>query len=165
MTHPYRTITEHVGSLQSLFNIYPYMDTFKKIWEDEQYKGDFSIPTKIIKYIVFAFSIESEKITPNGDRGAEMRRIFKEMEIDENLYTNVVLLEDPNIREAAAKWLDYQDEPQLLYLWTLQMAYTQQQSASISNLVKNGVIDYDQKQKCVEHMRQLKVWIKDAQQG
>lgn len=141
------------------FNFIRIFDPIFKSFPDKQEAG------RIVKYIAYAFSLESNKITVSGDRRKETQDIFNELKIKKDLYTDVVLLQNNEILKSVQAWCKFQDSAQLEYLFTLKQAYVQQQSAAISPLKKSdGVnIDFDQKQKCIEHMRELKQWIKDAE--
>lgn len=162
MTNAYYEIVSHEGDYRNIFDKYLFLKIFEPIIE---YFEDVDTATKVIKFIVYGFSLESTKLTVTGDRRKELVAIFNELEIDKKLYKEVVLLENGIILSCSQKWLIYQDNAQLEYLFTLEQAYIQQQTASISPLKKSdGVnIDYDQKQKCIEHMRELRKWIKEAQ--
>lgn len=163
MQHPYNILINHEGNYEFLFEQYLFVKIFKPIWDLYE---DKSIPTGIIRFIVFGFSIESPHITVSGDRRNELAAIFKHIEIEDNYYRDVVLFEEETIKLCTQKWLEFQDNAQLEYLLTLKSSYIQQQSGSLSLLKKaDGVnIDYDQKHKCIEHMRELKIWIKEAEQ-
>lgn len=163
MNNPYQIVTEHEGNYENFFDLYLFFKIFRPIWEEFE---DKSTATKIIKFIVYGFSLQSTMITVNGDRRKELHAIFDHLEIDKKRYREVVLLEDTVVMECCRKWMDFQDSSQLEYLLTLKQSYIQQQAASISPLRKSdGVaIDFDQKHKCIEHMRELNQWIKEAEQ-
>jgi hypothetical protein len=75
------------------------------------------------------------------------------------------MLNNMAIVKASQNWMRAQDSRQLEYLLTLQELYVQQQTAALQPLKKaDGInIDYDQKQKCMEHMTDLKKMIVDAE--
>lgn len=137
---------------------------------------DFDLCAKIIKYIAFANSLESPKISVGGDRRKELHSIFRDMEIPTDivdprmptikrqLYGEIVLLENDAIIESTNRWLRYKDNRQLEYLFTLQNAYVQHQAAALKDIRKSsGETDYDQKFKCIGYMKELKKQIADAE--
>lgn len=162
MIHPYNVVTEHEGSYDNLFEVYSFLRIFKGVWDEYE---DKETATKIIKFIAYGFSLESTKITVNGDLRKELTSIFYDLELDKEMLTEVVLLENPTIRKACEDWLEKQGEPAYEYLMTLKLSYIQQQSAALSPLKKaDGITrDYDQNHKCIEHGRELRVWIKEAE--
>lgn len=120
---------------------------------------------KIAKYIAYAYSMESGKISIGSDRRKELNGIFKNLEIEDEHYSGVVLLKNAQVLKSVQLWMDKQDSRQAEFLFTLQSAYVQQQTASLDSLKKSdGMnIDYDQKFKCIGYMLELKKMIKDAE--
>jgi hypothetical protein len=126
---------------------------------------DNELHIKIAKYIVLTHSIESQKLTMSGDRRKEIYAVFKELDISSEYYDGVVLLKNASVLKSVQLWMDKQDSRQIEYLFTLQNAYVQQQTASLANLLKPDGLstDYDQKFRCIENITELKKMIKDAQ--
>jgi hypothetical protein len=126
---------------------------------------DNELHIKIAKYIVLTHSIESQKLTMSGDRRKEIHAVFKELDISSEYYDGVVLLKNASVLKSVQLWMDKQDSRQIEYLFTLQNAYVQQQTASLANLLKPDGLstDYDQKFRCIENITELKKMIKDAQ--
>jgi hypothetical protein len=137
---------------------------FEPIFSSTEF-DDNLLHIKIAKYIAFSHSIESTKLTISGDRRKEIRAIFKELDIPESLYDEIVLLKNKSVLKSAQLWMQKMDSRQAEYLLTLQNAYVQQQTASLDNLKKPDGIstDYDQKFKCIEYMTELKKMVKDAE--
>lgn len=137
---------------------------FEPIFTSTVY-DDNELHIKIAKYIALTHSIESQKLTMSGDRRKEIHAVFKELQIDDEHYNAIVLLKDRDVLKAVQLWMAKQDSRQAEYLFTLQNAYIQQQTAALDNLKKSDCIntDYDQKFKCVEYMTELKKMIKDAE--
>lgn len=127
------------------------------------YEGD-ELLKKAVKFIVYCYSIDSDRISLGSDRRKEKAAIFKMLDIDPALYDDFVLLGEKAVVESAQKWLRDQDSVQFEFLTTLREAYVQQQAAALKPLEKaSGGTDWDQKQKCIEHMASLKKMIKDAE--
>jgi hypothetical protein len=126
---------------------------------------DNELHIKIAKYIALTHSIESQKLTMSGDRRKEIHAVFKELQIDDEHYNCIVLLKDRDIVKSVQAWMAKQDNRQAEYLFTLQNAYVQQQTAALDNLKKPDGLstDYDQKMRCISHMTELKGMIKEAE--
>jgi hypothetical protein len=137
---------------------------FEPIFTSTVY-DDNELHIKIAKYIALTHSIESHKLTMSGDRRKEIHAVFKEFGIDDEHYNGIVLLKDRDVVKSVQLWMSKQDNRQAEYLFTLQNAYVQQQTAALDNLKKPDGIstDYDQKMRCIEHMTELKKMIKDAE--
>lgn len=131
---------------------------------------------KIIKFIAYGNSIESNKISVGGDRRKELYKIFRDLEIPQegvdpiwpdikrNYYDEVVILGNAAVAESIIRWLQHKDNRQLEFLFTLQNAYVQHQAASLKDIRKSsGEVDFDQKFKCIGYMMDLKNKIKDAE--
>jgi hypothetical protein len=138
---------------------------FEPIFTSTVY-DDNELHIKIAKYIALTHSIESQKLTMSGDRRKEIHTVFKELGIEDEHYNGVVLLKDRDVVKCVQLWMAKQDNRQAEYLFTLQNAYVQQQTASLDNLKKPDGLstDYDQKMRCIEHMTELKGMIKEAEQ-
>lgn len=134
---------------------------FESIFEEYE---EMELCKKIILYIAYSHTLESSKISVGGDRRKECHQIFKDLKIPDEHYDDVVLLKGDAILKAVQLWMRNQDSRQIEYLFTLQNAYVQQQAAALKDIRKStGEIDFDQKQRCIEHMTELKKMIKDAE--
>lgn len=84
------------------------IDIFKVILEDYPNKETFF---KIVKFILYGFSLESEMLTTNGlDWGKISLNIFKKIDLDEELYDEVGLLGNSKVREATHRWVQLQND-------------------------------------------------------
>lgn len=125
---------------------------------------DRELSKKIILYVAYTHTLESNKISVGGDRRKECHQVFKELKIPDEYYDDVVLLNSSSVLKSVQLWMQYQDSRQIEYLFTIQNAYMQQQAAALKDIKKStGEVDYDQKQRCIEHMTELKKMIKDAE--
>lgn len=119
---------------------------------------------KVSQYIAYSHSLESSKITIAGDRRKELQEIYKWLKLPDDLYEDVVLMKNRNVLESIKRWMIKQDNRQIEYLFTLQNAYIQQQTAALQDLRKStGEIDWDQKMRCVSNMTELKEMMKTAE--
>jgi hypothetical protein len=126
---------------------------------------DKELAKKVVRYIAYSHSMESNKLSVGGDRRKELNAIFKDLDIPKEYYDDLVLLKNRSVIKSVQLWMQRQDNRQIEYLFTLQNAYVQQQTASLEPLRKtDGItIDYNQKMDCIEHMTELKKMIKDAE--
>lgn len=138
-------------------------DIFEPILNSSEF-NDNTEQIKVCQYVVYTHSMESPKIYVGGDRRKMLSSVFKSLSLDDKLYQPLVCLESVEVVGAVKKWLDRQDDKQLSFLFTLQNAFVQQQTASLSVLRKStGEVDYDQKMRCINHMIELKKMIKEAE--
>ena len=139
-------------------NIISIFEPIFKEYEDPE------LTKKIVKYVAYTHSIESDKLSVSGDRRKEVSKVFKELDIADNYYEDLVLLKNPAVIKSVQRWMNYKDNRQIEYLFTLQNAYVQQQAAALKDIKKStGECDFDQKMRCIEHMTELKQMIKDAE--
>jgi hypothetical protein len=139
-------------------NIISIFEPIFKAYEDPE------LCKKIVKYVAYTHSLESDKLSVGGDRRKEVTKVFKDLSIPDEYYEDLVLLRNSAVIKSAQRWMQYRDNRQIEYLFTLQNAYAQQQAASLKDIKKStGEVDYDQKQRCIEHMTELKQMIKDAE--
>lgn len=139
-------------------NILRIFDPIFKEYEDHD------LCKKIVKYIVYTHSLESDKLSIGGDRRKEVSKVFKDLKIPDEYYEDLVLVNNIAVIKSAQRWMEYKDNKQIEYLFTLENAYVQQQAAALKDIRKaTGEIDYDQKMRCVENMTELKKMIKDAE--
>lgn len=138
-------------------------DIFEQILNSSEF-NDNTEQIKVCQYVVYTHSMESPKIYVGGDRRKMLSSVFKSLSLDDKLYQPLVCLENFDVISVVKKWMDKQDDKQLQFLFTLQNAFVQQQTASLAMLPKSsGGVDYDQKMRCIEHMVELKKMIKDAE--
>lgn len=126
---------------------------------------DNKVQIKVIQYIIYSHSTESQKLSLGGDRRKECVKIFKELGLDDKYYEAVVMLANRDVLDCVQAWMKHQDSRQIEYLFTLENAYMQQQKASLEMLKKTDglTVDYNQKMDCILHMTALKKMIKEAE--
>jgi hypothetical protein len=126
---------------------------------------------KIVLYILYCYSMDSPKISINGDRGSEKGTIFRALNFPykddkelNTLYEQIVMLRSSAVVLSATAWMEKQGERQFQYYITLQESYFEMQRAALMGLQNShGGIDYDQKQRCIEHMTDTRKLIKEAE--
>lgn len=163
MINPFFEIVNHSGfDFKEYLEALNLLSIFEPVFLEYT---DMEVAVKIVKYIAYSHSLESNKLTVGGDRRKELNTIFKDLKIKDEYYDDCVLLKNRAVIKSVQLWMQKQDNKQIEYLFTLQNAYVQQQTASLEPLKKtDGVsIDYNQKMDCIEHMTQLKKMIRDAE--
>lgn len=149
-------------NFEDYLNVINLLRIFEPIFNEYE---DKPLCKQIVMYIAYTHTLESNKISVGGDRRKECHQVFKDLIIDEEYYEDLVLLKSDAVVKSVQMWMRYQDSNQIEYLFTLKNAYVQQQAAALNSLPKStGIgIDFDQKQRCIEHMTELKKMIKDAE--
>lgn len=156
MINPYfEIITKEEDNFKDFLERVRLLDIFKEIFDTFP---EMDLCKKIVKFITYAYSLESDKISTSGDRRVEKKRIFDSIGLKGKEIEELVLnLEAPSVIICIEKWLAFQDNDNFNYLVTLKENYVQQQRGSLL-----PTTDYNQKQKCVEHMNSLRKMIKEA---
>lgn len=132
----------------------------------QKYKERPGLLKSLIRYIVWAYSKDSEKIVLGGDWLQTKKRIFEDADLplNEDVLKEVVHLENETILTTIKKWLEYQDEDTWRELCMLQdLRIEMQVSANGSILKSTGEQDFDQKFKNAKYSIELYNMIKDTQ--
>src|SRR5580765_6143085 len=120
MVNGFSEIVNYEGNYEDIFDKYNFVRIFEPLFKEFPEK---ETACKIVKYIAYAFSLESNKITVSGDRRRETSSIFDYLKINKDLYTDVILLENKAVLKSVQSWCKFQDSAQLEYLFTLKEAY------------------------------------------
>ena len=132
--------------------------------------------TGIIHYIVWAYSIDSDKLVIGSEWLANKKRIFKLCkELPETGYWNedfkttwhdaVVLLKSKTILFTIKKWLNYQNDDNFQTWCMLKDLISEFRIAANSPILKStGEIDYEAKRKCAESVIDLMQKKSDVEQ-
>lgn len=168
MINPFKEITEYQGKnifdLLSNIDLDMLFEPLREVFLINEDVPDIRICNQAVKFIVYCYSSESDKITIGGDRRREKAAVFALLDMDGNLYNDFVVLENEAVIEVVQAWLRRQKNHLFEYWITLREVYVQQQTAALKPLQNgDGGIDYNQKQKCVEHMADLKKMMKEAE--
>jgi hypothetical protein len=138
-------------------------DIFKGLIKEYPDKGDF---TAVVKYIVYAYSVESEMIVLGSDWQKNKQKIFELCLVrpKEEFYESLVLLKNTAVVEAIHNWLEWQDQDVFKQLQTLKDLRIEMQLTCVSRITKaSGENDYDQKFKNAQYSLDLKKMIKDLE--
>lgn len=139
---------------------------FKPLEEDILKEVVLTNTDEIIKYIVLAYSIESEMIVVGADWHKTKKKIYEYVcgRPVKNLYEAVVLLNSPSIIKAINNWLEFSDDDLFTQIQMLKDLQIEMRITSISVIRKASMeIDFDQKFRNAEYAIKLKRMIKEAE--
>lgn len=120
----------------------------------------------VIRYIVYAYSVQSEKVVLGMEWQKNKQEIFQFVMIkpEKDSYESLVLLKSKAVVEAIHKWLAFQDNDSFTQLQVLRDLRVEMQISSLTNILKaSGEIDYDQKYRNAEYAVKLKEKIKELE--
>lgn len=130
----------------------------------EKYQDPEKVKT-IVKYIVWAYSRQSDKVIEGRSWKVNKQEIFKAAGVPEELADEVMDFDgDDVIRDTINKWLDFQDDEALTELYMLKDLRREMQKSANSIIRKSsGEVDYDQKMKNAEYSKTLRGMITAVQ--
>lgn len=165
MIKPFKELTTYEGNdfVGFIKKILLY-EVFKDLINE--YGHDKGLLKQIIKYIVWAYSMESEKVVLGMDWEKNKKRIFDEAELppSEEMQEAVIYLKDEAILNTINKWLDFQDEEAYTQYCALKDLRVEMQVSSLRDIKKaSGEIDYDQKFRNAQYAKDLLGMIKDVE--
>lgn len=144
MVNPYIALTSYEGSEWGKF-----LDQMGLLKVFEGVLMNFCHPDstrKIIRYIVWTYSVNSDRQVAGMDWENNKRNNFNQAGLPGDFWEKIGLLKDLDVRRTVHRWLDFQDEPLFKQLQTLRDLKMEMQLSSVGIISKsNGEIDYDQK--------------------
>lgn len=158
----YQTLTTYQGSeWKKLFEQLGLLDTFGEIL------GDYSHPDstrKVIRYIVWTYSANSERLISGQDWENNKKNNFDHAGIAIEMWEKIGMLKDRVILNAVHYWLEYQDDPVFKMLLCLKDLKLEMQISSVGRITKaSSEIDYDQKYKNANYAIELDGKIKQLE--
>lgn len=120
----------------------------------------------IIKYIIWTYSVESDRIVIGRDWLDNKKEIFEAANVKptQSLYNDLVLLKNDQILAVIIKWMNFQDSDTFKQLSVLKDLRVEMQTSSISSILKaTGEQDFDQKFKNAKYAIELKSMIRDLE--
>lgn len=154
MVNPYQALTTYEGADWKIFlEEIGLLDVFGNLL------GNFNAPDsarKIIRYIVWTYSVKSERHVAGMDWENNKRGIFDFVGLPGDLWEEIGLLKDPEVLRSIHRWLDWQEEPLFKHLQCLRDLKMEMQLSSVGTIRKsNNEIDYDQKFKNANYSVEL----------
>lgn len=118
----------------------------------------------VVKYILWAYSLESEMLLMNGETFEKTsERIFKKTKLPESVYVDVALLESKAVQTAIERWLMWQNEEEFVNYCHFRDLRREMLASSIGSIIKNtGEQDFEQKMKNAYHAKELLEMMKEA---
>jgi hypothetical protein len=166
MVNPLQALSTYSGD-----DWYEYLDSISlyEIFRDliVKYQANPSLLKGIIRYIVWAYSKDSDKITLGTDWLENKKRIFESAQLPpmENILHDVVFLGDDVILITIKRWIDFQDDDTWKELMMLKDLRSEMQ-LSANSALKSGngeAVNYDQKFKNAKYSIDLALMIKDCE--
>jgi hypothetical protein len=166
MINPLQELSTYTGDDWS-----EYLDSISlfEIFKDliVKYQANPSLLKGIIRYIVWAYSKDSDKIILGADWGENKKRIFEAAQLPpmEDVLRNVVFLADDIVLVTIKRWIEFQDDDTWKELMMLKDLRSEMQ-LSANSLLKSGngdAVNYDQKFKNAKYSIDLALMIKDCE--
>lgn len=165
MTNPFHSlITYEEDNWQSFIDKIGLMDVFKELIE--KYDSDPSLLKSYIKYILWTYSIQSEKIIIGSDWADNKKKIFEACDFkpEEQFFKNTVYLECDVVLRTIHRWLKYQDMPVFTQYKVLKdLLFEMQVSANSPIKKSSGEIDFSQKFLNAGYVKELRKMISDCE--
>lgn len=165
MINPYSAIITHENDdWEDFFERICLIDIFKDLIL--RHGTNRQLLKSFIKYIVWAYSKDSDMITIGTDWGKTKRRIFDAagFKPEEILVKATVQLQDDVVLSTIQRWLSFQDDAIFMQLQVLKdLQYEMQLSANSPIRKSSGEVDFDQKFKNACYVKDLRGMIKDLE--
>lgn len=166
MINPLQAITTYTGDDWG-----DYLDSISlyEIFRDLviKYLANPSLLKGVIRYIVWGYSMDSDKIILGTDWIETKKRIFESAQLPpmENILNDVVYLHDDVILVTIKRWIDFQNNDTWKELMMLKDLRAEMQLSANSPLkTGNGdAVNYDQKFKNAKYSIDLSLMIKDCE--
>lgn len=164
MINAFAAIQNYTGdNWEEYLNSIGLYDVFKEILISYPDQDDVKC---IIRYIVWAYSVESDRIIIGRDWLQNKKEIFEAANVKptQKLYNDLVLLKNDIILSVIIKWLNFQDSDVFKQLSVLKDLRLEMQTSSIGSILKaTGEQDFDQKFKNAKYAIELKTMIRDLE--
>lgn len=161
MTNPYIAITNYNGMdwegfLRSL-SLAQVFHPLREIFDGE-------LLGKVIKFIVWAYSEDSDRIIVGMEWQYNKKKIYNLVGLPGDAWHSIGLLENPVIVDVINKWLDVQNN-QVFSEWCMlrELRREMQESATSRIETAGGQMDYDQKMKNATYVTKLRSMIEELE--
>lgn len=166
MINPVKELTSYDGDeWQEYLDKICLYDIFKELIE--KYNDQPTLVKCLIRYIVWTYSKDSEKIILGGDWLENKKRIYEAADLPPTtiLHSDVLHLKCRVILVTIKSWISFQDNDTFTELKMLEDLRVEMQLSANSPILKStGEVDYDAKFKCAKYSIELYQMIKDAEQ-
>lgn len=162
MTNPYQALTSYEGDRWKEFldNIH-LLDVFGELLPHYTHPES---TRKIIRYIVWTYSADSDKLVLGMDWEENKKKIYQQAGLPGSSWNDIGLLQDNLVLRAIHNWLTFQGDPVFKQLETLKDLKLEMQISATGKVVKSsGEVDYDQKFRNAEYAEKLAKMIQDLE--
>lgn len=131
----------------------------------EEYKDPQTVKL-VIKYIVFAYSAQSEHVVLGKEWLENKIQIFELLMFKpvKDFYDDVVNLMNPAVVKSIHNWLEFQDKPTFKQMQVLKDLKIEMQTSCLSRILKaSAEVDYDQKFRNAEYASKLQEKIRELE--
>lgn len=156
-------ITYKEGEWEDYLEKLCLIDIFSPLLKAYPDKGHFS---SVVKYILWAYSVESDMLVIGSDWLKTKRKIFEKacVKPEGHFYEELVLLKKPEVIDTIQKWLEFQDNDLFAQIQILKDLRVEMQISCNSPIRKSsGEIDFSQKFLNAQYSMDLKKMIKDLE--
>jgi hypothetical protein len=145
--------------LDRILLIHVFSPVIKEYKDKDTLKG-------VIRFIAYAYSVDSDKIILSRDWKKNKQEIFELVLIkpEKKSYEDLVLLKNQAVVETIHRWVTHQDNATFTHLQVLKDLRVEMQISALSKILKSsGEVDYDQKFRNAKYADDLKKMIKDLE--
>jgi hypothetical protein len=164
MINAYKELTTHDGDdWQEFLEKICLFEIFKELIIAYQHEP--GLVKCIIRYIVWAYSKDSDKVILGEDWMANKKRIYEAADLPptEQMQENILYYKDDVVLLTIKKWIQHQDSDAYTEITMLQDLRTEMQISANSDIKNaNDETNYDQKFKNAKYSIELYHMIKDA---
>ncbi len=164
MINHYQALVEYCGEdWESFLDDILLSDIFKPLIDAYPDKNNLKC---VIRYIVYSYSVDSDKIGIGVDWENNKKKIFEFVCVkpQSDLFNQLVNLTHPKVIEVIHNWLNHQGGEVFSRLQSLKDLKVEMQQASNGMILKStGERDYDQKFKNAGYVKELSQMIKDLE--
>lgn len=163
MINAYHSLIKNNDDWEEYLNKITLFEIFKDVIEE--YKDKETI-TCVIRYILYAYSVESDLLILATDWQKNKENIFEQAMVipRKEIHDDLVFLKNEKVVNVINKWLAWQDADVFRQLQTLKDLRHEMQTSCLTDIKKSsGEIDYSQKFLNAKYSIDLKVMIKDLE--
>lgn len=162
MVNAYNEIISYKGNeWEDYLNKICLIDIFKELIDLYPDKATLK---QVIHYILWCYSLESQSVVMGMDWLKNKNKIFDKSMVPLEHYEDLVLLKNEIVLRTIQRWINFQDSPIFSQLCMLKDLQSEMQLSANSKIVKSsGEVDYDQKFKNAEYVKDLRGMIRDCE--
>lgn len=165
MINPFKDLTTYTGTdWADYLDRISLLEIFKEVIE--KYSAEPTYLQGVIRYIVWTYSKDSEKITLGTNWLENKKRIYADafLPLHDDFRNEIIYLQDIAVLVVVKKWLQFQDDDTFKELIMLKDLRTEMQLSANSPLSNgNSGINYDQKFKNAKYSMDLSLMIRETE--